>query len=221
MNRLVLALALSVAALGAGCRPYADSYENCFGSADCVHSDETCVAIHNGSGTDDVCTNTCITDADCPIDGRGSQGICSAAGGTSSNVCLQRCLSDADCNGTRVCASGGVCLPRPGTVSGTVPNYRSCFSSSDCRNAPQCVQFTVTGAGTANICSSTGCFSDDDCPLDARGGRGACLSFDGGATRACWERCNVRGDCEDTFNWDCVPAIGGVSVPPPGVCAPR
>ncbi len=220
MTRIVLALGLLSLVLG-GCRPYVETYEGCVLNADCIEAGERCVAIFNGSGRDDICTGTCVSDSDCPIDRFGSRGSCSTAGGTSSPVCLQRCLSDVDCYGSRVCAAGGVCLPRAGSVGGTVPNYRSCFASSDCRSAPECVSFTVIGAGSANICSRTNCRSDDDCPLDARGGRGACLSFDGGTTRACWERCNFRADCEDTFNWDCVGTIGGISVPPPGVCAPR
>jgi hypothetical protein len=222
MNRVVLVLSLVTPLLTgmlAGCRPFVDSYESCSFSSDCISADETCLQIFNGTSSDRICTTSCAGDGDCAIDGTGDRGVCSTAGG-GGPTCLQRCASDPDCFGTRVC-SGGVCLPRPSTPTGTVRNYRSCFASSDCRDAPQCVTFTVTGAGTANICSLTGCRNDDDCPIDARGGRGACLSFDGGTTSACWERCNVRGDCEDTFNWDCVAAIGGISVPPPGVCAPR
>lgn len=219
MNRVVLALSLTTVLL-AGCRPFVDSYESCAFSADCIEAGETCAAIFNGSGRADICTTTCVSDADCPIDSTGDRGVCSTAGGTSSPICLQRCLSDVDCFGTRICGLGGVCLPRPGTTTGTVPNYRSCFASSDCRSAPECVRFNVGGV-VSDICSRTGCRSDDDCPIDARGGRGACLSFDGGTTRACWERCNFRADCEDTVNWDCTTSVGGFMVPPPGVCAPR
>ncbi len=134
-------------------------------------------------------------------------------------MCLQRCSGDLDCHGSRICDSG-VCVPNPGSTGGFVANYRSCLASSDCRDPSlECVTFDVLGRREA-VCSRTNCFDDDDCPLDARGGRGACLSF-GGGTSACWERCNFRADCEDTFDWDCTTNVGGNVAPPPGVCAPR
>lgn len=220
MNRALFVLCLAIAAL-TGCRPYVDTYESCFASADCVSDSDSCITLTNGAGRDDVCTTGCSSDLDCPRDNFGVAGVCSSAG-TGSPVCLQRCTSDIDCYGAFVCAAGGVCLPRPGgTVGGTVQNYRSCSVSSDCRTSTlECVRFNVGGA-IQDICTRSGCRTDADCPIDARGGNGLCLSFDGGSTTACWERCNFRADCENTFEWDCTTDVGGFGVPPPGVCAPR
>jgi hypothetical protein len=220
MTRALLACCL-LSSIIAGCRPYAETYEDCFATADCVSDRERCVTLANGSGRDEICTLSCSTDLDCPIDGRGNGGICSGAGGTGSSVCLQRCSTDFDCYGSLVCA-GGACLPRAGgPVTGFVQNYRSCSVSSDCRDSTlECTRFNVGGA-IQDICTESRCATDADCPIDARGGQGLCLSFDGGATRACWERCNFRADCENTVEWDCTTNVGGFGVPPPGVCAPR
>lgn len=216
---LLTALPLALALL-AGCRPYAESYETCYASADCVDSRQSCFTISSGSVRDEICSNSCVSSADCPSDDLGRAGVCTSAGGTGGSICLQSCASDLDCYGSRVC-EGGVCLPYGGgPVTGFVNNYRSCIASSDCRDPSlECVTFDVLGRREA-VCSRTGCFSDNDCPLDARGGRGACLNF-GGSTSACWERCEFRADCEDTFDWDCTTNVGGNPAPAPGVCSPR
>lgn len=217
--RLLSALPF-VLVLAAGCRPYAETYDSCYASADCTDTRQSCFTISNGSARDDICSNSCSSDADCPTDDFGRRGTCSSGAGTGAPICLQSCVGDLDCYGSRVC-NANVCVPYAGgPVTGFVNNYRSCLASSDCRDPSlECVTFDVAGRREA-VCSTTGCRSDDDCPFDARGGRGACLSF-GGGVAACWERCNFRADCEDTFDWDCTTNVGGFSAPPPGVCAPR
>jgi hypothetical protein len=215
--RLLVALSFTLA-LSAGCRPYADSYETCFNSADCTDTRQSCFTINNAGVRDDICSNDCSSDADCPSDDLGRSGSCTSAAGTGANICVQRCTADLDCYGSRVC-EGGLCLPNAGGGGGFVNNYRSCLASSDCRDPSlECVTFDVAGRREA-VCTTTFCSRDDDCPFDSRGGRGACLNL-GGST-ACWERCNFRADCEDTFDWDCTTNVGGFSAPPPGVCAPR
>lgn len=217
--RLLSALPF-VLVLLAGCQPYVDSYETCYASADCTDTRQSCFAISNGSARDDICSNSCSSDGDCPTDDLGRRGICTSAAGTGGPICLQSCAGDLDCYGSRVCEAG-ICVPYAGgPVTGFVDNYRSCLASSDCRDPSlECVTFDVLGRREA-VCSTTGCGSDDDCPFDSRGGRGACLSFDG-RNSACWERCNFRADCEDTFDWDCTTNVGGNPAPLPGVCAPR
>lgn len=217
MQRSLFALALlSVVAVAPGCRVNSESYERCFDSTDCANAGEGCFSVTNGSNTTEVCSISCSSSASCPYDDYGRQGTCITAG-----ICLQSCSSDFDCYGSLIC-DGGVCLPNPGgPVGGFVDNYRSCTASSDCRDPSlECVTFDAGGAAFQAVCSRTGCASDSDCPIDARGGRGACLRFGGGPS-ACWERCEFRGDCPDTFNWDCTTSVNGNPVPLPGVCAPR
>ena len=215
MLRIQLALALLTLAIAPGCRVNSESYERCFDSTDCINAGEGCFGVTNGSNSTEICSVGCSSSATCPFDDFGRQGTC-----ISEGICLQSCSSDFDCYGSLIC-DGGVCLPNPGgPVGGFVNNYRSCVASTDCRDSSlECVTFDVAGRREA-VCSRTGCFSDSDCPIDARGGRGACLSF-GGGTSACWERCEFRADCEDTFDWDCATSVNGNPVPLPGVCSPR
>jgi hypothetical protein len=100
-----------------------------------------------------------------------------------------------------------------------VPPYRICGTTADCAGGLICESFAISGHTTAHLCSRTGCTTDNDCPFDMRGGRGACLNFGAGMT-ACWERCNVRGDCANTTDFDCSANVGTFTAPVP-VCVPR
>ena len=206
------------------CSSGREPYETCTTTADCGTAGDTCVYVTNAGITRGMCTVTmCANDGQCDDDMFGALGDCLSFGGGQWN-CFHRCLDDSDCYPGWGCfvptgasgALGNVCLPEGATMS--VPHYRECTSSSMCIDALQCVNFRV-GAASTNLCSRTGCSTDMDCPLDLRGGRGACLGF-GGSTRACWERCNVRGDCPNTVDYDCTTTVGGYVSPVP-ICVPR
>jgi hypothetical protein len=73
---------------------------------------------------------------------------------------------------------------------------------------------------TYGFCTSV-CAADADCPLDASGERGACLSFDGGMLFLCYERCTADVECLEGFG--CVDGLrtadgGTIRFPP--VCLP-
>jgi hypothetical protein len=165
----------------------------------------------------------CANDDSCDFDMFSARGDCLTFDGASHD-CYHRCLDDSDCYPGWGCytptgasgAIGTVCLPE-GTAM-NVPHYRECTSSAMCLDALECVNFRV-GTASTNLCSRTGCTNDMSCPLDARGGRGACLSF-GGSVNACWERCNVRGDCPNTVDYDCTRTVGGWTSPVL-LCVPR
>ena len=77
--------------------------------------------------------------------------------------------------------------------------YDPCFDGADCEAlADACFSVTNPANGiTDNFCS-VGCNSDRDCPFDARGDVGACLSVEGGL-QICYERCFDDLDCPSGF----------------------
>ena len=174
-----------------------------------------------------MCTVTgCRSDSDCDNDMFGSLGDCISFAGSTA-TCFHRCSTSADCYPGFRCypppaggtgAIGNICLPDNGGGP-TVQHYRPCSVSADCVDGLLCINYSVPPTGNANLCSSSPCVNDDDCPFDARGGRGACLTF-GGGVRACWERCNTRGDCTNTVDFDCTTRVGGATAPVL-ICVPR
>lgn len=96
-----------------------------------------------------------------------------------------------------------------------IPAYDECDPSFDqCEPGTGCFTVSVDGA-TAGLCTDF-CGSAADCPRDARGVRGECISFDGGSSFECFERCVDSADC--AAGWACTTAAGGQSFPP--ICLP-
>ena len=172
-----------------------------------------------------MCTfRHCVTENDCDLDMFGSRGLCVSFDSGTTFDCYHRCNTSSDCYPGFACYATGsgmiatnICLPDAGPAP-SVAAYRICGTSSECSGGLTCEMFTV-GSASTRLCSRTGCASDNDCPFDARGGRGACLSF-GGGTSACWERCGIRGDCANTTQFDCTTTVGGFTAPVP-VCVVR
>lgn len=201
---IVGALALM---LGSGCRPLGglDDYEPCVRSTDCDVSSDGCFAVPTSPG-DAICSRSCFVDTDCAFDGRGSRGACLDFSGGSGPICFETCRTNFDCPTSYTCqdTSGGVavCLPGTSPPVGAAP-YEDCSVTADCdTRAEGC--FTISApwpGGTASdeICTSSCSGSDADCPFDMRGGRGACLSFDGGGLFSCFERCRTSADCRTNF----------------------
>jgi hypothetical protein len=207
------------------CGGTSDPYETCTGAAGCALARDACTSITNRTATRSMCTTSCSSDGDCDDDMFGSPGDCVTFSG-SSPTCFHRCVDSSDCYPGFACyaptgstgALGTICLPDAGPPVPSVQPYRQCTDSSECVGGLQCINYTV-GSASQDLCSSSPCVNDDDCPFDSRGGRGACLSFAGGV-RACWERCNVRADCPNMFDFDCNTAVGGFTSPVP-ICVPR
>ncbi|GAB4213184.1 MAG: hypothetical protein OHK0013_36830 [Sandaracinaceae bacterium] len=102
------------------------------------------------------------------------------------------------------------CAPTP------VPAYDPCTPGQSCREPRNtCVEIAFTTAEAA-MCTLQRCVGDVDCPLDARGARGACLLFDG-ALPTCFERCTRLADCATGWSCEEVTPVMGVSE---RVCVP-
>lgn len=197
---------------------YALPYQACRYDMDCQNPSDSCIAVTRGGITRSFCgIRNCGTDNDCDRDMYGALGLCVSFSGGASFDCFHRCNTSSDCYPGFTCGptdgnpSLMVCLPGG---AGLVPPYGLCNTSADCAGGLTCTQFTVGGAST-RMCSLTGCRTDNDCPIDMRGGNGACLNL--GGTSACWERCTVRGDCPNTTQFDCTTNINGNVAPVP-VC---
>jgi hypothetical protein len=198
-------------------------YQACTRDMDCAVSSDRCISVMRGGLTRAFCgRRNCTTDTDCDLDMHDAPGLCVSFSGGTEFDCFNRCNTTADCETGFTCgASDGVathmvCLP--GNTA-SVPPYRICSANSDCAGGLICESFTVSGVPPAHLCSRTGCSSDNDCPIDMRGGRGACLDFGAGMT-ACWERCNIRGDCANTTQFNCSQQVGTFTAPVM-VCVPR
>lgn len=196
-------------------------YQQCAYDTDCQVTHDRCISVIHGGVSRAFCGVTnCATDTDCDLDMYGSPGLCVSFDAGADFNCFHRCNTTSDCYAGFTCsptdgsATTLVCLPGS---SASVPPYRICGTSADCSSGLVCDSFSV-GTATAHLCSLTGCVTDNDCPFDMRGGRGACLTF--GGTSACWERCTVRGDCANTTQFDCTTSLGGATSPVL-VCAPR
>ena len=202
----------------------ADPYESCGGGVTCTLPRDTCFSVSNRGVTRAFCSyRHCTTENDCDTDMFGSRGLCVSFDSGSTFDCYHRCNDSSDCYPGFACYATGsgmiatnVCLPDAGPPPSVAP-YRICTSSAECSGGLQCDTFTV-GSASTRLCSLTGCVTDNDCPLDARGGRGACLNF--GGTSACWEWCSVRGDCANTTQFDCTRSVGAFTSPV-NVCVVR
>jgi hypothetical protein len=101
-------------------------------------------------------------------------------------------------------------------ADGAIAAYDECSigSTAQCQAGTGC--FTISVEGTsAGLCTDF-CTVAAECPIDARGVVGECLSFDGGASFTCFERCAFSSDCAP--GWACHDAAGGQSFPP--ICLP-
>ena len=113
-----LAIVLLVVVVGAisGCKPLAkDTYQTCFGSADCTAAGDSCVQVMSTS-SDRMCTHSCVAGTDCPTSRDGTAfGVCLpvSSGGT---FCYSHCSFDSDCPSGWICNTGttrgAACTPR-------------------------------------------------------------------------------------------------------------
>lgn len=222
--------AVSILALGlvTGCRASsAQSYETCIYDSDCrVGSDRCIEVVHNGASTH-ICSTQCTSGgAACPVDAYGAVGSCVSFDGGLRFFCYQTCtIGSTLCEYGTSCESvtgGGfttnICLPRG---SAAVPAYSGCAAGMTCQSGTSCT--SVKDRSILQLCTVTGCATDNDCPLDRRGGRGLCTTLDGDSFRTCVERCNTTSDC--TYGSmgaeACVTRTnGGVSLPVPA-CLPN
>lgn len=222
---LVRALALSsIAVLGAclaGCLPRR-SYDACTVNADCP-AGTTCQEI-TAMG-DRICTSSCTTVADCPLDRYGTNGRCMSFDGGSSFSCWQACAAGgggSECPFRYGCftsdATGRtfdpICLPDRGTgPTATQRAYENCSTTSQCLDATTCT--TINSVG---MCTDT-CRDEIDCPLDRFGTSARCISF-GGAAFTCFQACNISaGGAECSPGWGCFDNDGTSSFPP--ICLPN
>ncbi len=228
---------LQVIALGAlvllgGCRAAtALSYETCSYDSDCQRPSDRCITLVHASGgsSAQICSSSCtFGGAQCPVDRYGTIGSCVSFDGGSSFQCYQSCSPGSSlCEYGTVCTtettSGGglstnICYP-PGGVSPTAAAYAGCAGGMLCQSGTSCIN--VKDNTTVELCTITHCSSDANCPLDRRGGRGACVSLDGDSFGTCVERCNVGSDCTYPSAERCTTIThNGVSLPSPGVCLP-
>ena len=222
---LVRALSLSaIAILGAclgGCLPRR-AYDSCSVNADCP-TGTTCQQI-TAMG-DRICTASCTTANDCPVDRYGSSARCMSFDGGSSFSCWQACAAGgggSECPFRYGCftsdATGRtfdpICLPDRGT--GPTPTqrpYENCSTTSQCLDATTCT--TINGVG---MCTDT-CRDELDCPLDRFGTGARCISF-GGAAFTCFQACAIgAGGAECSPGWGCYDNDGTSSFPP--ICLPN
>ena len=97
------------------------------------------------------------------------------------------------------------------------PSYDPCTTDSECAGASdRCVEIEAGPSAVGALCTVQRCVGDSSCPLDARSGRGACLSFDGGLP-TCFEQCAARADCAE--GWSCE-SLSPVGRDPVRVCVP-
>lgn len=204
-----------------GCLPRRP-YDACSVNADCPGG-TTCQQI-TAMG-DRICTTSCATPANCPLDRYGTSARCISFDGGSNFSCWQACAAGAgggECPAGYGCftedATGRVfdpiCLPdRGSTVTATQRAYENCSSSSQCRDFLACT--SINGVG---MCTDV-CTDPLDCPLDIYGTSARCISF-GGAAATCFQACNVSaGGAECETGWGCFNSDGVSSFPP--ICLPR
>jgi hypothetical protein len=73
------------------------AYSGCAMGMTC-QSPSQCTGVKNGTRTLDLCTVAhCTTDADCPLDRRGGNGLCFQLDGDSFSTCIERCNVTNDC----------------------------------------------------------------------------------------------------------------------------
>ncbi len=213
---------LTVAVLGGCIARSRDPYEACIVNADCNTTTDRCLDVVNGTARDSICSSSCSSSAQCPRDRMGAIGDCRVLGTGGAN-CFQACATDSDCNFGFGCVDpdGGsfdpICLPvRGGSSTITVDAYEACNSTRLCVTGTRC--FNIRNGSTAADECTENCNSDADCPLDIRGGNGACLDITGGSMGVCFERCRGDLDCRTGFFCDSQTA-GGISLPVT-VCLP-
>jgi hypothetical protein len=233
-SRTVLALAfVGVVVLVSGCRAATTlSYEACRYDTDCSRGTDTCVLVQGArGGSQSICTSRCtFGGAACPTDRYGAIGSCVSFDSGRNFFCYQTCAPGStlceyglSCGNVTDPSSGvstNICLP-DGSSTSTVAPYAGCAAGMTCRAGTTCT--AVHDRTTIDLCTVSHCSSDADCPLDRRGGNGACISLDGDSFGTCMERCNTTADC--TYGSMGVQRCttrsnGGVTLPPPGVCMP-
>ncbi len=217
----VAAVALGVLT---GCRAStALSYETCLYDSDCRVATDRCVTFASASGHTSVrlCSSACSTGTQCPSDRYGGVGTCVAFPGGVPTQCYQTCTAGSSlCEYGTVCTAesgGSICFPPAGST--TVAAYAGCAGGMTCQSGTFCT--AVKDATTIDLCTVTHCSTDNDCPYDVRGGRGACVSLDGDSFGTCVERCTRTSDCTYPTVERCTTVThNGVTLPPPGLCLP-
>jgi hypothetical protein len=198
-----------------------NTYQPCEDSVDCVMVVDQCLRVTHDNATLAICTAPCAGDSECPGDGR-----CLAFGEIGRAFCFDGCEVDGDCPTGWSChdtTGGGALVCIPGAAAPSIetglPPYEAC-TTAGCSSASEgCATVDVEGS-TAGMCTSA-CTIDpetmeSDCPLDARGVPGRCLSLDAGVTTRCWEACLDDQDCPT--DWSCLTSIGALTVDP--ICVP-
>jgi hypothetical protein len=99
--------------------------------------------------------------------------------------------------------------------SDEVRAYDECAIGSIDQCEPGTGCFTISLEGIAAGLCTDFCSSSLDCPLDARGFAGECISFAGGDF-TCFESCIDSSDC--AAGWACRTSAGADSFPP--ICLP-
>lgn len=218
---------LGALALLGGCRASTVmSYETCIYDSDCISGTDTCIeVIHNGAATH-ICSSRCTSGGPpCPSDRYGGVGSCVSFDSGARFFCYQTCTP-----GSTLCEFGSSCVPEtgggfttniclPGSASTSAAAYAGCAGGMVCQSGTSCTN--VKDATTIELCTVTHCSTDNDCPLDRRGGRGACVSLDGDSFGTCVERCNTVSECTYPSVERCTTRThNGVSLPLPGLCLP-
>lgn len=97
----------------------AAAYAGCAGGMVC-QSGTRCISVKDASILELCTVSPCNTDADCPRDRRGGNGLCISLDGDSFGTCIERCNITSDCTygsmGAEACVTRtnmGVSLPVP------------------------------------------------------------------------------------------------------------
>jgi hypothetical protein len=105
---------------GAGGPPPPPNYDSCLTVADCNASADNCYTISVGGGSGNMCSNTCASDADCPLSFNGDSGACYDVMGSGVFLCYERCGFSSDCQSGFGCnttfdpgtgVADAICLP--------------------------------------------------------------------------------------------------------------
>ena len=183
---------------GTGTTGTARSYQPCTVDNDCAAVTDRCIQIVYMGGVERICSSSCTPGSICPSSAGGGSGSCVSFDSGASYHCYQTCGAVACAsNETCVTETGGgsstqICLPR-GSTTGVAP-YAGCAGGMTCVSGTTCTN-VKNGTPAIQLCTRTSCTSDADCPLDRRGGNGACVRLDGEVFNTCIERCNTQADC--------------------------
>lgn len=234
-----------LATLASGCLP-GRAYDPCSVNADCPAT--TSCQLITAMG-DRMCTTSCNSTSDCPLDRFGSSARCLSFNGGDSFSCWQACAaggSGSECPFGYDCftsdGSGAtfdpICLPDRGSApfcgDGLCNGGESCSScATDCGSCVTPTQQAYENCSVSGQClgslacisvnsvgmCSANCTDALDCPLDFSGSSARCISF-GGSAFTCFQACNISaGGAECAAGWGCYDNDGTSSFPP--ICLPN